>query len=158
MNELKDDLLKLDLECKNIHAMGNTPKVFDSYSWTLAQLYLDSKKELFDVTYLDGAHTFIHDSSACCLLKLLTKVGGYIIFDDINWSYGNSPTMNTEKRPEILNEYSLEQINTFQVKMVVDIFMKNDPAWEIVKEISSKHRETYKRVKLSREKIMVAIK
>lgn len=113
VNELKEDLLKLDLECKNIHAIGNTRKVWDSYCWTLAQLYLDSGKDLFDVTYLDGAHTFIHDSSACCLLKLLTKVGGYIIFDDINWSYAISKTQNPKKRPEILDLFTLEQINAF---------------------------------------------
>lgn len=147
VNELKEDLLKLNVECKNIHAIGNTRKVWDSYNWTLAQLYLDSEKELFDVVYLDGAHTFMHDSSACCLLKLLTKVGGYIIFDDLDWSYAKSPTINPEKRPDILDKMTMEQINAFQIRMVVDVFMKNDPAWQMVKEMSSNHREAYRRIK-----------
>lgn len=147
VNELKEDLLKLNVECKNIHAIGNTHKTWDSYTWSLVQLYLNSGTEIFDVAYLDGAHTFMHDSSACCLLKLLTKVGGYIIFDDLDWSYAKSPTQNPEKRLEVLDLMTMEQINAFQIRLVVDVFMKNNPAWQIVKELSSNHRETYRRIK-----------
>ena len=147
VNELKEDLLKLDLQCKNIYAMGNTAKPGDSYSWTLAKLLLDSKKELFDLVYLDGAHAFIHDSSACCVLKKLTKVGGFIIFDDIDWCHAKSPTANPEVKPETLTNYTMEQINTCQVKMVVDIFMQNDPDWEMAESISTEHRVVYKRLK-----------
>lgn len=146
--ELKSDLRKLDFECKNINGFGNTHKTYDSYVWELAKIYLNvDKKEIFDCTYLDAAHDFLNDSSACCLLKLMTKVGGYIIFDDIDWSYGNSPTQNPIKRPDILNKYTQEQIDACQIEMVVKVFMEGDKSWKYVDEYSSIHRAVYRREK-----------
>ena len=146
--ELKADLKRCGFQCKNIHAMGNSRKKFDSYNWTLAKLYQSSeKKEIFDISYLDGAHSFLFDGLACCLLKKMTKKGGIIVFDDIDWSYAKSPTVNPTANPAILNDCTEEQINTQQIKMVVEIFMKDDPEWELIEEFTSKHRATYKKIK-----------
>lgn len=146
--ELESDLRGLDFKCKNIHAMGNSRRTYDSYNWSLAQLYLSSdNKDIFDIVYLDGGHIFFHDALACCLLKKLTKTGGYIVFDDIDWSYAISPTSNPKKWPMVTQLLTEEQIETCQVAMIVDIFMKDDPTWELVEKFSSSHRKTYKRVK-----------
>lgn len=135
------DVCNKVLEKNKVQVIGlaNTGKSGDTYGWNLAKLVLEQREKeedgIFDVVYLDGAHTFIHDGIACCLCKELLKKGGVIIFDDINWSLAKSPTCNPTVNPEIKNSYTEEQINTHQVKMVVDLFMKEDKEFEYVKPI-----------------------
>ena len=88
------------------------------------------KQDIFDVVYLDGAHTFIHDGLSCCLLKEMIKKSGYIVFDDLYWSIGKSPTVNPEVNPGIKNLYTDEQINDYQVQRVVNAFMVNDKSFK----------------------------
>lgn len=144
--EVEADLKQTDYCIANLYAIGNTTKTYDSYCWTLAKLYLEKRHSFLDLTYLDGAHSFFHDGLACCLLKKMTKVGGIIVFDDINWSHATSPTANPKKNPDITKNYTQEQLTACQVAMVVDIFMKDDMNWELLEEYSSSHRVTYKRI------------
>lgn len=111
-----------------IIACGNTNKTYDSYGWTLAKLYIDvaHKSPLFDLAYLDAAHTFIHDASALCVLKELCKPGGFIVLDDIKWSFAASPTCNPKINPGICDQFTEEQINTSQVQLVSDIILSTD--------------------------------
>lgn len=140
--ELKADLEQLDFSRATIYAYGNSRKTYDSYAWTLAKLLQESKdKELFDVVYLDGAHSFFHDGLACCLLKKLCKRGGVLFFDDIDWTFSGSKAMRTFGS----ENFTAEQIETPQIAMVVDIFMKNDEEWEYLRDYSTEHRAAFKR-------------
>lgn len=80
--------------------------------------------------YLDGAHDFFCDGLACALLKMMVKVGGVIVFDDIHWSISCSPTVNQNLHPETRADYTDEQIFSKQVMMVVNLFMDNDRRWK----------------------------
>lgn len=77
----------------------------------------------------------------------MIKQGGYIVIDDIDWCYTISPTSKPVKEPIVAQLYTEKQIETYQVAMVNDIFVKDDSAWELVKGYSSPHRKTYKRIK-----------
>lgn len=135
VRELESDLKNQDYcNCK-LYPMGNTRAVYDSYNWKLSSLYLEDN-ELFDLVYLDGAHSFFHDGLATVLLKKLVKQNGIIIFDDVHWSYQKSPTRNPEKHPRTLKEYSMEQIKTEQVKRVIEVFMEPDKDWERIGDIT----------------------
>ena len=70
----------------------------------------NNKWGIFDLVYLDGAHSFLFSGLACALLKTLIREGGYLIFDDLNWSYGNSHDRNPKVYPEILEQYTQEQV------------------------------------------------
>jgi len=141
--ELEKDLKQKDYCKTNLYACGNTRKKYDSYAWSLAKLY---NKQSFDIVYLDGAHTFLHDGITCCLLKKMIKKNGIIILDDIDWSFSKSRTTNPKKNPAILDWLTQEQIESCQVALVEDIFMKDDKNWKYIKDISSKHRSVYKRI------------
>ena len=135
VRELEVDLEATDYcKCK-LYPMGNSRAIYDSYNWKLGSLCLENDK-LFNLAYLDGAHSFCHDGLAAVLLKKLLKPNGILIFDDVNWSYQKSPTMNPEKRPRTLKEYSLEQVRTNQVKRVIDVFMENDKNWKRIGDIT----------------------
>lgn len=130
VREIVEDLMHLPgVECQLV-ACGNTRRIYDSYNWTLSEFFLkmleDDSEGYFDLVYLDGAHTLFHDGLATCMLKELLKPNGYLVFDDLNWTIGRSPTVNPVKKPEMLKCYTEEQINTCQVARVVDIFMRTD--------------------------------
>ena len=137
VDELEKDLSGLDCcKCK-LYPMGNTKCIYDSYSWNLAKLICNGEEEIFDVVYLDGAHSFFHDGLSCVLLKTLIKKGGIIIFDDIHWSFNNSPTLNPQKNPTTSTLYNEEQLLSEQVLMVVNVFMEKDTEWERIGDIGS---------------------
>lgn len=130
INELTSDLNKINSKKVNIIGLGNSTLIYDSYNWNLAKLALkiqsEKKDGMFDLIYLDGAHTFFHDATACCCIKLLLKAGGYVVFDDMYWTFAQSPTSNPEKQPEVLQMYTKEQLEAYQVDMVVSLFMRTD--------------------------------
>lgn len=128
VKELESDLKNTDYcNCK-LYPMGNTTATYDSYNWKLSSMCLENNI-LFDLVYLDGAHSLFHDGLATILLKKLVKPGGLLIFDDIFWTYKMSPTLNPEVHPETSKNYSKEQIETEQMKLVIDLFMENDENW-----------------------------
>ncbi len=142
IQELYKDLLKINKNNVKLVPFGNTHKYLDSYSWSLAKLMLEKRAEngtarIFDLVYLDGAHTFIHDGLTICILKEMMKDGGVIILDDMEWSLEGSPTCNPDVYPTILNYYTMEQIETKQVAMAVECFLDID---ERFKRIDHYHR------------------
>ena len=70
---------ELKVRCEVI-GLHNSTKEWDSYNWNLSNLLLDMRSKkiegIFDAVYLDGAHTFLHDGLAVCLLKELIKKAG----------------------------------------------------------------------------------
>ena len=127
---LAEDLQKIpDIKCKII-LLGNSNRVWDSYNWALSDLaikmHLDGRDGIFDAVYLDGAHVFIHDALATCLIKQLVKPGGIFILDDV-------PIKVTDfnRDMEFLDTLMTpEQIATQQVLRVQEIFLSHDPNFE----------------------------
>lgn len=132
VNALFEDFNRLpDIVCE-LYAEGNTRKPSDSYNWRLSKMLLDMQENqidgVFDVVYLDGAHSFSIDGLACCLIKKLLKRGGYIIFDDVDLSFKNN---SSEGRLAILREsYPEEQLADKQVRRVINIFMQGDEGFQ----------------------------
>lgn len=142
--ELESDLINTGFcKCK-LYPMGNTTAYYDSYNWTLSSLCLEND-DLFDLVYLDGAHSFFHDGLATVLVKKLIKPNGILIFDDVYWTYDNSPTMNPKNRPKTLWEFNEEQTKSEQVLRVLNVFMENDECWERLGDIKS--QAIYRRIK-----------
>ena len=47
----------------------------------------------YDFCFIDGAHTWDTDGFAFCLVDRMLRPGGWIIFDDLNWTHAHSPTL-----------------------------------------------------------------
>lgn len=122
---------------KNIHAHGASFKKMDSYNWNLLHLLQANSTPIFDYVFLDGAHSFPVDGLAFFLVDLLLKKGGYINFDDYHWTHadhiqGAAEKYLNEKQSDdgigsfmerTLESYTLPQINTKQVALVVDVLV-----------------------------------
>jgi predicted O-methyltransferase YrrM len=134
LDELAVDLTKLGYT--NFVMLGNESKPYDGYAWSLAKLLLRARKEhpggLFDYVYLDGAHLFHHDAASVVILKELLKPGGILLLDDYHWMIATSPTMRPDLRPQVVNEFSDEQINTPHVKLICDLFLDSDAGFDRV--------------------------
>ncbi len=96
-----------------------------SYTWELMKIIeqqtIQGKCEpLFDFCFIDGSHTWEVDGLAFFLVEKLLKPGGWILFDDLDWTFNKSPSLqNTEfvqKMPE-------DQKNTAQVEKIFSLLI-----------------------------------
>ena len=127
--ELTSDLKKRGFT--NIDSNWGSPsKIYSGYHFELARAATDGLLPKFDLAYIDGGHVFHLDAPATCILKEYCKPGGYMIFDDYNWSLSKSPSMNPAKRPETAIEYDPIQIETCHVQLVCKCFMDTDHRFE----------------------------
>ena len=79
---------------------------------------------IFDFCYIDGAHDWYNDGFAFLLVDKLLKPGGMIIFDDYNWSFGSSPSM--QESPKVL-AMSDEEREVPHIKKVFEVLVKTHP-------------------------------
>jgi hypothetical protein len=118
---------------KNIRGFPSTQKYLDSYNWNLGNLLRETGYPLFDYIFIDGAHTWAIDALTFFLADKLLKKGGYLDFDDYNWRLRGS-SLDPGKVPETELFYTDEQIDSMQVKMIVDVLVRTSGSYtEIVK-------------------------
>jgi predicted O-methyltransferase YrrM len=111
----------------NVRTFGSSYKLLDSYNWSLATLLLQqNSKPIYDYVFLDGAHTWAVDALTTFLADRLLKIGGYLDFDDYDWTLGDSPSLNPKVFPLTSKLYTGEQIAAKQVKMIVDLIIRRD--------------------------------
>lgn len=96
-----------------------------SYTWELMRLIEKHTKDgvcepLFDFCYLDGAHNFEIDTCAFFLVDKLLKPGAYILFDDLTWTYGSSPSL---KETDFVKKMSADEKNTPHIKQLFDLIV-----------------------------------
>lgn len=116
----------LDSGYGNVHGHGNSYKYLDSYNWPLASLLRDHPEPIFDYMFIDGAHTWAIDALTTLLADRLLKPGGFMAFDDYDWTLGHSPALRPSKFPLTGELYTDEQIEAPQVKMICDLLMRRD--------------------------------
>jgi hypothetical protein len=125
---------KLQVYANKIFYYGNSQKYNDSYNYSLIKLIKENQRQpIFDYCFLDGAHTFGIDALTFFLCDRLTRVGGYIDFDDYDWTIRDS-SLDPKKVPAIADQYTDEQIDSKQVAMIVDHLVRPDSRYkEIVR-------------------------
>lgn len=120
---------KLKQHSHRIHYYPNTERFNDSYNWSLIKLIESQKaKPFLDYCFLDGAHTVSIDALNFYLADKLLRVGGFMDFDDYVWRLRGS-SLDPIRVPEIAMQYTEEQIDAYQVKMIVDNLVKTDPRY-----------------------------
>ncbi len=131
VRDLLDDLGDVKSVKCALKGYPNSGKYWDSYAWSISELIYKMRNDklngLFDLVYLDGAHNFFTDGLTCCLLKECLKPNGYIVFDDVCWTYSSSETC---KKDDVLRFITEEQFEDQQVLRVIDMFMENDPMFK----------------------------
>ena len=81
---------------KNLETVGLTDFVTPifcdrSHTWEMGNMISSPERPQFDLCYFDGGHTWDVTGFGFFLVDLLLKPGGWIIFDDLDWTIENSP-------------------------------------------------------------------
>ena len=97
-----------------------------SYIWRLMKMLEEDPSPRFDFCYIDGAHNWYTDGFAFFLVDKLLKLGGLIIFDDLYWTYGSSPSLkNTNK----VIQMPQDEKSIPQILKVYELLVKPHPAY-----------------------------
>lgn len=97
---------------------------YESYNWRLMRFIEVNDGPVFDFCYIDGAHDWNVDGFAFLLVDKLLKPGGWIIFDDMNWTFNSSPSMRELDRVKNM-PYDVKNIP--HMTKVFDVLVKPHP-------------------------------
>jgi predicted O-methyltransferase YrrM len=97
-----------------------TPVFADrSYTWELAKLIQTKPRPQFDMCYFDGGHTWDATGFGFTLVDMLLRPGGWIIFDDLEWTIESAMRHRTNM-PRPWRACNAEERATPAVKLVFD--------------------------------------
>lgn len=97
---------------------------YESYNWRLMNFIEDFDEPIFDFCYIDGAHDWNIDGFSFLLVDKLLKPGGWIIFDDMYWTFNSSPSMKNISRIRNMPE---DIKNTPHVSKIFELLVKKHP-------------------------------
>jgi predicted O-methyltransferase YrrM len=98
-----------------------------SYDWYLKELVQERSDDagncepMFDFCYLDGAHDWTIDGLAVILIEKLLTPGGWLLLDDLEWSYAASPTIQPP------SSMSPDEIREPHMRAVFDLIVRQHP-------------------------------
>lgn len=97
-----------------------------SYTWFLMRQLEIADHPRYDFVFIDGGHTWDLDGFAFLLVDRLLRPGGWILFDDLDWSFERSPTQRDKVEVRALPE---EEQVTLQLRKVWDLLVKPHPRY-----------------------------
>jgi predicted O-methyltransferase YrrM len=104
-----------------------------SYTWWLGQRILECTRAGrcepgYDFVYIDGAHNWTIDGFSFFLVEKLLRPGGWILLDDMAWSYGASTSsFGPGQGPDALGLSSGER-SVPHIKLVFDLLVAQHPS------------------------------
>lgn len=103
-----------------------------SYTWELMRLLEETPpgERPFDFVFIDGAHTWDTDGFAFFLIDRLLRTGGWVLFDDLDWTYATSPTL---QGTDFVAQMSEAERTTAQVGKVFDLLVRPHPSYGEIK-------------------------
>lgn len=95
-----------------------------SYTWRLMKFIEDNNEPIYDFCYVDGAHDWYNDGFAFFLVDKLLKPGGWIIFDDMFWTFESSPALKNTSRVKNMPE---DEKSIPHIGQVFNLLVKTHP-------------------------------
>jgi predicted O-methyltransferase YrrM len=118
-----EDLLT-DLGLRHLVTLHYEPT---SYLWRLMKMLDAEPVPQFDLAYIDGAHTWATDGFAFLLVDRLLAPGGWIVFDDLDWTFDASPAW---KDTAMVRDMPIDERTTPQVRKVYELLVKTHGAYD----------------------------
>jgi predicted O-methyltransferase YrrM len=110
-----------------------------SYNWFLKELVERQSDEhgncipLYDFCYLDGSHNFDIDGLAVVLIEKLLRPGGWLLMDDLDWTYEHNPwvapQLGADGNARPFGPLSERQRTAPQMRPVFDLVVRQHPAF-----------------------------
>jgi predicted O-methyltransferase YrrM len=106
-----------------------------SYTWWLKDKIAERTnadgwcEPAYDFAYIDGAHNWTIDGLAVFLVEKLLRPGGWLLLDDLDWSYGGSgSTFGPGQSPADLHMSDAE-VGPPHMQLVFDLIVRQHPAF-----------------------------
>ena len=106
-----------------------------SYNWFLKQQIEQASDEAgntrarFDFCYLDGAKNFNVDGLAVILIEKLLRPGGWLLMDDLEWTYEDNPWILPSGDGHPLGPLSESERTEAPLAAVFELIVKQHPAF-----------------------------
>jgi predicted O-methyltransferase YrrM len=109
-----------------------TPVIAEtSYTWELMKLLERDPQPRFDFAYIDAGHTWDVTGFGFLLVDRLMAPGGWVLFDDLDWTLATSPALRDAPETRRLPE---EQRTAPQVRKVFELLVRTHPDYVEVHE------------------------
>jgi predicted O-methyltransferase YrrM len=102
-----------------------------SYTWELMKLLERDPQPRFDFAYIDGGHTWDVTGYGFFLVDRLLAPGGWILFDDLDWTIAGSTGLAGSSWAKQLPE---DQRKSKQVRKVFELLVHTHPGYDNVHE------------------------
>jgi predicted O-methyltransferase YrrM len=96
------------------------------YTWRLMKLLEEEPRPRFDLCYIDGAHSWFVDGLAFFLVDRLLKPGGWIVFDDLDWTFARSSTL---RRTDEVRGMPEDERAHPHVRKIYELLVKPHPSY-----------------------------
>jgi len=93
-----------------------------SHTWEMAKMIQAEPRPQFDLCYFDGGHTWDDTGFGFVLVDMLLRPGGWIIFDDLNWTF-EAAMRDVPKVPAAWRKASEDERAAAGVGMVFDLLV-----------------------------------
>jgi predicted O-methyltransferase YrrM len=110
-----------------------------SYDWFLKERIESSSDAsgnctpVYDFVYLDGSHNFVVDGLAVVLIEKLLRPGGWLLLDDLDWTYEDNPWVAPEPwdggNPRPFGPLSERERAAPQMRAVFELIVKQHPSF-----------------------------
>lgn len=105
-----------------------------SYNWELMKIIQRQTRgattePCFDFCFLDGAHSWETDGLAFFLVDKLLRPGGWILFDDLHWTYATSAALGATDKVKEMPE---DERRTPQIMKVLALLVMQHPAYATI--------------------------
>lgn len=97
-----------------------------SYTWELMQLLEKNPQPRFDFAFIDGGHTWDVTGYGFFLVDRLLAPGGWIVFDDLDWTIATSEGIADKASSKALPEI---ERTTPQVRKVFELLVRTHPSY-----------------------------
>jgi predicted O-methyltransferase YrrM len=108
-----------------------------SYNWYLKQQIEAASDEAgnttprFDFCYLDGAKNFNVDGLAVILIEKLLRPGGWLLMDDLEWTYVDNPWILPSGDGHPLGPLSESERTEPPLSAVFELIVKQHPSFSV---------------------------
>lgn len=86
----------------------------------------------FDFCFVDGAHNWDTDGFAFFLVEKLLRPGGWLVFDDLDWTYETCLSL-APVDAEVARVMSPEERSTPQIGDVFELLVRQHPGFDVVR-------------------------
>lgn len=102
-----------------------------SYTWFLKRkLEESSEGGIYDFCYIDGPKNWTIDGMAFFVVDKLLRQNGWILFDDLTWTYGHSTPESRQKLEEagiFVSRMADDELSTPQVEAIFRLLVMRHP-------------------------------